>query len=55
VIPEHTSIGALGDSYYEYLLKGYLQSNKTDAEALKMYQDALKVCSMRSVTVDLHY
>ena len=43
VFPEHTSIGALGDSFYEYLLKGYLQSNKTDTEALKMYQDAVKV------------
>jgi len=40
---EHTSIGALGDSFYEYLLKSWLLSGKQDTEARKMYDDAVKV------------
>jgi len=36
-------MGALGDSFYEYLLKAWLQSNKTDSEALEMYHAAVKV------------
>jgi len=43
VYAEHVSVGALGDSFYEYLLKAWLQSNKTDAEALEMYHAAVKV------------
>ena len=27
---QHTSMGALGDSFYEYLLKEWLRSGKTD-------------------------
>ena len=42
-LSEHVSIGALGDSFYEYLLKAYIQSNKTDLEALRMYDAAIKV------------
>ena len=37
------SIGALGDSFYEYLLKAYLQSGKEDKEAKEMYDAAVKV------------
>ncbi|ESN94889.1 hypothetical protein HELRODRAFT_87481 [Helobdella robusta] len=37
----HTSLGALGDSFYEYLLKSWLQ-NKTDALAKSMYDEAMK-------------
>lgn len=40
---EHVSVGALGDSFYEYLLKAWLQSNKTDSEALDMYNAAVTV------------
>lgn len=35
------SLGALGDSYYEYLLKAWLQSGQTDAEARDMFDDAM--------------
>ena len=37
------SVGALGDSFYEYLLKAWIQSNRTDSEALDMYNAAVKV------------
>lgn len=33
-------MGALGDSFYEYLLKSYLQTG--DVEARKMYDDAIE-------------
>lgn len=39
---DHISIGALGDSFYEYLLKAWLQSNREDDEARKMFDDAMK-------------
>jgi hypothetical protein len=55
MFPEHTSIGALGDSFYEYLLKAYLQSNKTDSEAIAMYQDAVKVGIVLSITTLLQF
>nr|XP_010963789.1 PREDICTED: mannosyl-oligosaccharide 1,2-alpha-mannosidase IA [Camelus bactrianus]XP_015095959.1 mannosyl-oligosaccharide 1,2-alpha-mannosidase IA [Vicugna pacos] len=38
----HVSVGGLGDSFYEYLLKSWLMSDKTDLEAKKMYFDAVK-------------
>ncbi|XP_007485336.1 mannosyl-oligosaccharide 1,2-alpha-mannosidase IB isoform X2 [Monodelphis domestica] len=38
----HTSVGGLGDSFYEYLLKAWLMSDKTDIEARKMYDDAIE-------------
>lgn len=38
---QHISLGALGDSFYEYLLKSWLQSGKTDEEARDMYIDAM--------------
>ncbi|CAB1333527.1 unnamed protein product [Coregonus sp. 'balchen'] len=38
----HVSIGGLGDSFYEYLIKSYLMSDKTDEEAKKMYYSALE-------------
>lgn len=41
---EHVSIGALGDSFYEYLLKAWIQSDKTDTEARNLYDTALVVC-----------
>lgn len=36
------SVGALGDSFFEYLLKAWLQSNKEDNEARQMYDDAMQ-------------
>lgn len=33
------SLGALGDSFYEYLIKSYVQSNYTDLQAKTMYWD----------------
>jgi len=35
----HVSIGGLGDSFYEYLLKAYIQLG--DEEALEMYNNAM--------------
>ncbi|CAG5136271.1 unnamed protein product [Candidula unifasciata] len=40
---QHVSIGALGDSFYEYLLKEWLMSNKEDTEARQMYDQAMQV------------
>ncbi|CAG5099194.1 Oidioi.mRNA.OKI2018_I69.XSR.g16333.t1.cds [Oikopleura dioica] len=34
------SVGALGDSFYEYLLKTFAYTNKSDKTALEMYWDA---------------
>lgn len=42
-LPDHVSIGGLGDSFYEYLIKSYLMSDKTDEEAKTMYYSALEV------------
>lgn len=36
-------MGGLGDSFYEYLLKAWLMSDRTDAEARKTYDDAIEV------------
>ncbi|MBZ3882022.1 Mannosyl-oligosaccharide 1,2-alpha-mannosidase IC [Sciurus carolinensis] len=38
----HVSIGGLGDSFYEYLIKSWLMSAKTDTEAKDMYYKALE-------------
>ena len=35
------SLGGLGDSFYEYLLKAWIQSGKEDIEAREMYDDAV--------------
>uniref|UniRef100_A0A7E4ZXP7 alpha-1,2-Mannosidase n=2 Tax=Panagrellus redivivus TaxID=6233 RepID=A0A7E4ZXP7_PANRE len=37
---EHVSLGAMGDSFYEYLIKSYILTNKTDSQALKMHVGA---------------
>uniref|UniRef100_A0A0R3RFS0 alpha-1,2-Mannosidase n=1 Tax=Elaeophora elaphi TaxID=1147741 RepID=A0A0R3RFS0_9BILA len=39
--PRHVSVGALGDSFYEYLLKSWLRSGKNDAVYKEMYDAAL--------------
>nr|XP_033496944.1 mannosyl-oligosaccharide 1,2-alpha-mannosidase IC [Epinephelus lanceolatus] len=41
-VQHHVSIGGLGDSFYEYLIKSYLMSDKTDDDAKKMYYNALE-------------
>ncbi|XP_021231217.1 mannosyl-oligosaccharide 1,2-alpha-mannosidase IC [Numida meleagris] len=41
-VQHHVSIGGLGDSFYEYLIKSWLMSDKKDTEAKKMYDDALE-------------
>lgn len=38
----HVSVGGLGDSFYEYLLKAWLMSDKSDEEGKKLYYDALQ-------------
>lgn len=38
---DHMSIGALGDSFYEYLLKAWIQSNHEDQEAREMFDNAM--------------
>ena len=38
-------MGALGDSFYEYLLKSWLMTSKADTEARDMYYDAVNVSS----------
>ncbi|XP_044770376.1 mannosyl-oligosaccharide 1,2-alpha-mannosidase IC isoform X3 [Neomonachus schauinslandi] len=39
---DHVSVGGLGDSFYEYLIKSWLMSAKTDVEAKDMYYEALE-------------
>ncbi|XP_063954984.1 mannosyl-oligosaccharide alpha-1,2-mannosidase IA-like [Lytechinus pictus] len=39
----HVSLGALGDSFYEYLLKSYIMSGGKDEEGKQMYFSALEV------------
>uniref|UniRef100_A0A669BP69 alpha-1,2-Mannosidase n=1 Tax=Oreochromis niloticus TaxID=8128 RepID=A0A669BP69_ORENI len=54
----HVSVGGLGDSFYEYLLKAWLMSDKTDEEGKKMYYDALQAIEtnlMRKSTNGLTY
>ena len=36
------SLGAMGDSYYEYLIKLYLYSKKTEPQYLRMYTKSLQ-------------
>jgi len=36
----HVTLGALGDSFYEYLLKLWIMTGKTDEKIRKMYDDA---------------
>lgn len=39
---EYISLGAYGDSFYEYLLKGWIQSNRTDEIQRQMYDEAIE-------------
>ena len=40
---EHISLGALGDSFYEYLIKSWVGTSKNDTEGLNMFNDAVTV------------
>ncbi|VDO99227.1 unnamed protein product [Soboliphyme baturini] len=46
---KHVSLGALGDSFYEYLLKSWLLTNRTDEQAKRMYDTAMKVIKERLI------
>ena len=46
---QHVSMGALGDSFYEYLLKAWLQSGKTDDVARAMYVDAMNAATQKLI------
>ncbi|KAE8624531.1 hypothetical protein XENTR_v10005977 [Xenopus tropicalis] len=41
-VQHHVSLGGLGDSFYEYLIKSWLMSARQDNEAKSMYYDALE-------------
>ncbi|XP_068015147.1 mannosyl-oligosaccharide 1,2-alpha-mannosidase IC [Melanerpes formicivorus] len=41
-VQHHVSIGGLGDSFYEYLIKSWLMSDRKDSEAKRMYDEALE-------------
>jgi hypothetical protein len=46
LIIEQASLGGLGDSFYEYLLKSWVLSGKKDEQARSMYEGAMKVSLM---------
>ncbi|XP_056413058.1 mannosyl-oligosaccharide 1,2-alpha-mannosidase IA-like isoform X2 [Hyla sarda] len=41
-VQHHVSLGGLGDSFYEYLIKSWLMSAKKDNEAKGMYYEAVE-------------
>ncbi|GIY29886.1 mannosyl-oligosaccharide alpha-1,2-mannosidase IA [Caerostris darwini] len=45
----HMSMGALGDSFYEYLLKSWIQSNGEDVQALQMFQESAEAINDKLV------
>ncbi|XP_026466430.1 mannosyl-oligosaccharide alpha-1,2-mannosidase IA-like isoform X2 [Ctenocephalides felis] len=45
----HMSLGALGDSFFEYLLKAWLQSGRQDAEARVMYDEAMAAITEKMI------
>uniref|UniRef100_A0A671DT57 alpha-1,2-Mannosidase n=1 Tax=Rhinolophus ferrumequinum TaxID=59479 RepID=A0A671DT57_RHIFE len=47
----HVSVGGLGDSFYEYLIKSWLMSAKTDTEAKDMYYEALEAIESHLLNV----
>ncbi|XP_057600625.1 mannosyl-oligosaccharide 1,2-alpha-mannosidase IC isoform X1 [Hippopotamus amphibius kiboko] len=48
---DHVSVGGLGDSFYEYLIKSWLMSAKTDMEAKDMYYEALEAIETHLLNV----
>ena len=49
---EQASLGGLGDSFYDYLLKSWVLSGKKDEQARAMYENAMKVISCLSFSLD---
>jgi len=47
----HVSLGALGDSFYEYLLKSWIGTSEKDTEAKEMYFDTVKVFNDSSISM----
>lgn len=43
------SLGTYGDSFYEYLLKVWIQSGQTDSEARQMYDDAIAAVNSKLI------
>lgn len=43
IFSEHVSLGALGDSFYEYLIKTWVLTNKRDTQAKRMYDQSMQV------------
>ena len=39
---DHSSVGALGDSFYEYLLKEWIRTGKTDHFSKRMFDEAVR-------------
>lgn len=39
---QHTSLGAMGDSFYEYLIKEWLRSGRRDSQAKDMFDEAAR-------------
>lgn len=51
----HVSLGALGDSFYEYLLKSWVGTSKKDVEAKDMYFNTIRVrvlCDLLNVILE---
>lgn len=46
MLTDHTSLGALGDSFYEYLIKSWVITNKRDEQAKAMYDETMEVCTL---------
>jgi len=51
---QHTSVGALGDSFYEYLLKEWLRSGKRDSLAKNMFDEAAKDIEEQLIQTSAH-
>ncbi|KAM4796953.1 LOW QUALITY PROTEIN: mannosyl-oligosaccharide 1,2-alpha-mannosidase IC [Rhinophrynus dorsalis] len=48
-VQHHVSLGGLGDSFYEYLIKSWLMSERQDKEAKGMYYDALEAIEVHLI------
>lgn len=47
----HASVGALGDSFYEYLIKAWILSGHADTDARKMYDEAVESIEANMIKV----
>ena len=53
-LPRFSTLGARVDSYYEYLLKGWLHSGKSDDVLLGAYQDAVQAITTQLLARNDH-